>query len=138
MNDAWGTVTAVDDGQATIRMDDGGCGRCRESGGCGGNNLGQLLCATPRTLRVANPERCVVGQRVRIGVVDGSLGSSALHAYAVPLLGLFVGALGGSAVAGEIGAFGGSLGGLLAGWWGLRRAHLRSRDDPRFRPSIRP
>jgi len=55
----------------------------------------------------------------------------------VPLLGLFVGALGGSAVAGEIGAIGGSLGGLLAGWWGLRRAHLRSRDDPRFRPSIR-
>ena len=75
--------------------------------------------------------------RVRVGVVDGSLGSSALHAYAVPLLGLFVGALGGSAVAGEIGAIGGSLGGLLAGWWGLRRAHLRSRDDPRFRPSIR-
>lgn len=138
MNDAWGTVIAVDDGQATIRMDDGGCGRCRESGGCGGNNLGQLLCGTPRTLRVPNPDRCVVGQRVRVGVVDGSLGSSALHAYAVPLLGLFAGALGGSAVAGEGGAIGGSIVGLLAGWWSLRRAHLRCRDDPRFRPSIRP
>ena len=133
MTDAWGTVVAVDDGQATIRIDEGGCGRCREAGGCGG----KLLCASPRTFRVPNPDRCAVGQRVRVGVVEGSLRRSALHAYAFPLLALLLGALLGSALAGEAGAIGGSIAGLLVGWLGLRRAQSRSACDPRFRLSIR-
>ena len=81
MTDTWGTVTAVDDEGATIRVDDSGCGRCREPGGCGGNNLAQLLCRTPRTFRVPNPDRCTVGERVRVGVAEGSVASSAPVSY---------------------------------------------------------
>ena len=56
MTDAWGTVTAVDDQHASIHMDEIGCGRCGEPGGCGGKHLGKLLCGTPRTVRVRNPD----------------------------------------------------------------------------------
>ncbi len=138
MTDAWGTVTAVDGEYATIRKDEGGCGRCAEPGGCAGNNLGKLLCNTPRTIRVLNPEHCAVGARVRIAVGDGALGRSALHAYAFPLLALFAGTLSGSACGGEAGAIGGAIVGLLVGWLGLRRAQRRSLNDARMQPSIRP
>lgn len=138
MTDAWGTVTAVDGVQATIRIDDHGCGRCGEAGGCGGHHLGKLLGATARTFQVPNPEGCGVGTRVRVGVAEGSLGRSALFAYAFPLLALIAGALLGSAIAGEAAAIGGAIAGLLVGWLGLRRAQRRSLTDQRLLPSIRP
>ncbi len=133
---AWGTVASVDGEHALIRMDESGCGRCREVGGCGGNNLAKLLCSTPRTFRVPNPERRPVGARVRVRVGEGSVRRSALAAYAVPWLALLLGALAGSAAAGEAGAIGGALAGLLVGWLGLRRAQRRDAADPRFQPSI--
>ncbi|MEF8699340.1 MAG: SoxR reducing system RseC family protein [Candidatus Accumulibacter sp. UW26] len=136
MTEAWGTVVAVYEQEATIRIDEGGCGRCHEAGGCGG--AGHLFCATARTFRVPNPDRCAVGQRVRITVAQGSIGRSALHAYAFPLLALFAGVLLGSTLAGETGAISGAIGGLFIGWLGLRRAQRRSLHDPRLRPSIRP
>lgn len=138
MTEAWGTIVAVDEHAATIRIDEVGCGRCREPGGCGGNPTGKLWCATPRTFRVANPERRVIGERVRIGVAEGALGRSALLAYGFPLLALFAGALAGSALGGEAGSIGGALAGLIVGWLGLCRAQRRGQHDPRFRPSIRP
>lgn len=128
--DSSATVIAVEGMQATIRIDEAGCGRCREPGGCAGHHLGQLLCSTPRTYRVANPERCTIGQRVRVGVRAGSLGRSAFHAYVVPLLALLAGALGGSLLASETGALVGALVGLLIGWLCLYRAQRRyGRDD---------
>ncbi len=138
LTDTWATVIAVDGEQTTIRIDDSGCGRCGEAGGCGGNHLGKLLCGTPRTFRVLNPERCGVGARVRVGVAEGSLGRSAVHAYAFPLLALIAGALLESALAGEAAAIGGAVAGLLVGWLGLRRAQRRSLNDARYLPSIRP
>ena len=129
--DSSATVIAVDGMQATIRIDEGGCGRCREPGGCGGHHLGQLLCPTSRTYRVANPEHCTIGQRVRVGVRAGSLGRSAFHVYVVPLLALLAGALGGSLLAGEPGAIIGALAGLLIGWLCLYRAQRRYWRDGR-------
>lgn len=137
MTSAWGTVAAVDGEYALIRMDESGCGRCREAGGCGGNNIARLLCSKPRTFRVLNPEQRVVGERVCVRLVDGSLGRSALYAYAFPWLALLVGALLGSSLAGEAGAIGGAMAGLLVAWLGLRRAQRRDAADPRFQPSIR-
>jgi sigma-E factor negative regulatory protein RseC len=138
MADAWGTVTAVDGEHATIRIDAGGCGRCAEAGGCGGNSLGKLLCSSPDTFCVPNPERVTVGTRVCIVVADGSIGRSALHAYAIPLLAVLAGALSGSGLGGEVGAIGGASLGLIVGWLGLRRAQRCSQRDVRLRPSIRP
>lgn len=137
MTDAWGTVTAVDGQYAYLRMDESGCGRCRQPGGCGGNHLGPLWCGSPRTFRVLNPDHCDVGARVQVTVAEGSLSRSVLYAYASPLLALFAGALSGSACGGEAGAIGGAMGGLLVGWLGLRRAQRQSQHDPRLQISIR-
>lgn len=136
MTDTWGVVIAVDGDQAIIRVEDTGCGRCRESGGCGGGSAGGG-CRLPRTFRVPNPEGFPVGVSVRVAIVDGAVGRSAVHAYGVPLLAVLGGAIGGSAVAGEGGAICGALLGLLIGGFGLRRAQLRSRGDSRFQPSLR-
>ena len=136
MTGAWGTVAALDGEHALIRMEESGCGRCREAGGCGGNNLAKLLCSTPRTFRVPNPERRSVGERVRVRVGEGSVRRSALAAYAFPWLALLLGALAGSAAAGEAGAIGGAIVGLLVGWLGLWRAQRRDAADPPCQPSI--
>ena len=137
MNEAWGTVVARDGEQATIRMDETGCGRCREAGGCGGIQAGRLFCHAARTFTVANPEQRRVGERVQIVLAEGSLGRSALQAYVQPLLALLAGALCGSAIADEAGAIGGATVGLLVGWLLLRRAQSRWRDDRGLQPSIR-
>lgn len=137
MTDAWGTVTAVDGQYAYLRMDESGCGRCRQPGGCGGNHLGPLWCGSPRTFRVLNPDHCDVGARVQVTVAEGSLSRSVLYAYTSPLLALFAGALSGSACGSEAGAIGGAMGGLLVGWLGLRRAQRQSQHDPRLQISIR-
>ena len=137
MNEAWGTVVALDGEQATIRMDETGCGRCRQPGGCGGSEAARLFCHTPRTFNVPNPDHRRVGERVQIVLADGSLGRGALHAYVQPLLALLGGALAGSAIAGEVGAMGGAIAGLLLGWLLLRRAQLRWRNDRGRQPSIR-
>jgi len=136
--DAWGTIIAVDERQATIRMDENGCGRCGEPGGCGGNAASRLFCRTPRTFRIPSSERRSVGERVRISVVNGSVGRSALYAYAFPLLALLAGAVSGSALGDEAGAIAGSIAGLFVGWLGLRHAQRRSRRDLRLQPLIRP
>ena len=122
--EASGTVAQIDGDYAIVHMDQTGCGRCHEEGGCGGNNLGNLLCRSVRSLRVANPGRARVGDRVHVAVAEGALRRSAVLAYGLPLLTLLGGALAGSAVYGESGAIVGALGGLAAAWLSL---HLRIR-----------
>ncbi|MCM8594445.1 SoxR reducing system RseC family protein [Accumulibacter sp.] len=131
-------MTGLDGEHATIRVDESGCGRCAEPGGCAGRNLGRLLCRTPRDFRVLNPERCVVGQRVRVSVGEGSVLRGAGWAYGLPLLALLAGSLLGSAAGGEPGAIAGAATGLTGGWLALRQVQRRTHDDPRWQPSIRP
>lgn len=137
MIDAPGTITALDGEYAIVRMDETGCGRCHEEGGCGGNSVGKLFCNAPRAFRVLNPGNSGIGERVIVVTAEGAVRRSAILAYGLPLLALFVGALGGSAVAGELGAILGSVGGLLCSWLALRRAQQRGTLDPRSQPYIR-
>ncbi|MBL8416106.1 MAG: SoxR reducing system RseC family protein [Propionivibrio sp.] len=137
MIDAQGTITALDGEYALVRMDESGCGRCHEHGGCGGNNTGKMFCSAPRTFRVLNPRNSVIGERVTIAVAEGALRRSATLAYGLPLLALFVGALTGSALAGETGAIFGSICGLLFSWLLLRYAQLHSTPDQLSQPFIR-
>lgn len=137
MIDAQGTVSAVDGDYAIVRMDETGCGRCHEQGGCGGHNVGQMFCSTPRTFRILNPAQAAVGDSVRITIADGAVRRSATYAYGFPLLALFAGAIGGAALAGEPGSIVGALGSLLGAWFLLRRAQLRSKPDARYQASIR-
>ena len=137
MIDAKGTITAVNGDTAEVLMDETGCGRCHEEGGCGGHNLGKMLCSSPRRFLVHNPGNSAVGDRVTVVVAAGAVRRSALLVYVVPLLALLVGALGGSALAGEIGAIVGAIGGLLGAWLILSYAQARCTPDRDFRPYIR-
>ena len=103
MTDATGTVIAVDGDHAIVRIEAAtGCGRCHEPGGCGATNLGQMFCATPKTFRVRNGARRAVGDEVTIAIAEGAVRRSALIAYAMPLVALFVGAFAGSLAAGDL------------------------------------
>jgi len=137
MIDASGTITALDGDYAIVVMDESGCGHCHEPGGCGGSTLVNALCSEPRTFRVLNPGKAALGSRITVTIAEGSVRRGALLAYGFPLLGLFLGASGGSALAGEAGAIIGSLCGLLCAWLGLRYAQRRRALDPRAQPSIR-
>ena len=137
MIDAHGTITALDGDYALVRMDETGCGRCHEHGGCGGNNISKIFCSAPRTFRVLNPRNSVVGERVTIAIAEGAIRRTAALVYGLPLLALFVGALGGSALAGETGAIIGSITGLLFSWLLLRHAQQSTSADYRSQPYIR-
>lgn len=138
MIDAEGTVTALENEFAVVRMDEAGCGRCQEEGGCGGNNIGRMFCSAPRTFRVLNLVNATIGQRVRVAVPDGAVRRSAVYAYGLPLLALFAGAICGSLLAGETGAIFGALVCLLATWFALWRFQSTQPPDKRFQPTIRP
>jgi len=137
MIDALGTIVALDGEYAIVSMDETGCGRCHEQGGCGGNNIGKMFCNAPRTFRVLNPGSSAIGDRVTVVIAEGVVRRSAALAYGLPLLALFAGALIGSSLAGEMGAIIGAIGGLSCAWMGLRYAQLRGSPDKRTQPYIR-
>ena len=134
MIDAPGVVTALDGDYAIVRMDETGCGRCHEAGGCGGQNIGKMFCSAPRTFRVLNQEHSAVGDRVKVSIPEGVVKRSAALAYGLPLLALFAGSFGGSAIAGEAGAMIGAVLGVLCAWLALRYA--RTRTSPDSQPRI--
>lgn len=135
MIEASGVVVDVDGESAIVKMDETGCGRCHEEGGCGGNNIGQLFCSSPRVFRVLNDRRAVIGERVTIAALGGSVRQSAVLAYGLPLLCLFVGAVLGAEFFGDTGAIFGAIGGLFCAWACLKCAvisHKSSFDSAPF------
>jgi len=136
MSETRGVVTALDGDHAIVRTEETGCGRCHESGGCGGVRVSQMLCATPRVWRVLNPRGAAVGDEVRIAVADGAVGASAMLIYVQPLLLLFAAAAAGFWLGGDPGGVAGAAVGLIGGWrwvaWRQRQRHC----DPRFHPHI--
>jgi len=137
MIDAQGTITAVEGKYAIVRMDETGCGRCHEDGGCGGNNIGRMFCSAPQTFRVLNPINAAIGDHVKVTIADGTVRRSAVFAYGFPLLALFVGAIGGSELAGEVGSIAGAVSGLLLAWLVLRYFQIRTASEQRSLPCIR-
>lgn len=137
MIDARGVIVAVDGDYAIVRMEQSGCGRCNESGGCGGNTLARMFCGAPRSFRVLNPGKLAIAASVVVAVDENALRRSVLLCYGLPLLALFVGAISGSAISGENGAIIGAMCGLLLSWLVLRYAHLHRALDPRSQPFIR-
>lgn len=136
INSVTGVVRALDGQEAIVEVEQGGCGRCHEKGGCGGQHLSQMFCSKAKTYKVANPNGAEVGERVLIGMSSGSIRYSANLAYGLPLLGLILGALFGMNIAGDPGAIlGGGVGLLLA--WLLVRQKIDVRAGNReIRPYI--
>lgn len=116
-----GTVRAVHGQEAIVEVEQGGCGRCHEKGGCGGQHLTQMLCAGKRTYRVDNPNGAVVGEFVTIAIAARAVRRSANLAYGLPLVAVIVGAVAGMQLGGDPGAMVGGGLGLFAAWLTMRR-----------------
>lgn len=127
-------VVALEGAMAEVEVAQGGCGRCHETGGCGGQQLTQIFCSGPRYYRVANPLGAQVGEQVTLGVPDGALGRSANLAYGLPVAALIVGAIIGAALAGDPGAMLGAAGGLVAAFvfviYRSRRSTVAAAENP--------
>lgn len=118
-------VRALDGDFALLEVDQRGCGRCHEEGGCGGQNLTQMFSGAEKTYRVENTLGAGIGERVTLVVSPGSLRRTANFAYGVPLLALLLGASLGLWLGGDAGAMlGGGLG-LLLGFVQVRSLSWR-------------
>lgn len=118
-------VRALDGKQAMVEVEQGGCGRCHEEGGCGGQQLTQMFCSGAKTYRVDNAIGAGVGDRVTIAIAAGSVRRTANLAYGVPLTASILGAALGSSVSGDPGAI---LGAGVALTLSLAYVRFRSRN----------
>jgi len=129
-------VRSVDGEMAQVEVEQGGCGRCHEEGGCGGQQLTQMFCSGPKTYRVINAVGAVIGDRVRVGVAPGSVRKTANLAYILPLTVALVGAALGTSIGGDAGGIFGAIAGLVIAFVYIR---FRTRSDvgnPAERPYI--
>ncbi len=118
-------VRALDGEMAQVEVEQGGCGRCHEEGGCGGQQLTQMFCSGPKTYRVTNAVGAVIGDRVRVGIAPGSVSKIANWAYILPLTVAFAGAALGTSFGGDAGGILGAICGLVAAF-----AYIRFRGRP--------
>lgn len=107
------TVRILDGDEALVEVEQGGCGRCHEQGGCGGQQLTQMFCSGPKNYRVANPHGAQVGDQVTVAIAPGTVRQTANLAYGVPLTATIAGAAIGTQIAGDVGAMIGALFGIV-------------------------
>lgn len=129
-------VSSVDAAGAVVEVAQGGCGRCHEKGGCGGQHLTQAFCTGPRSYRVDNPIGAQAGDTVSVAVVAGTLRRSANLAYGLPVLGLIGGAAAGTGLAGDIGAISGGFIGMAGAFLLAARKSRQPVGEPGARPHI--
>lgn len=120
-----GRVVSLDGDFVLVQVVGGGCGRCHEKGGCGGQQLTQMFCASPRQYRLQNTVSAKPGDEVSIVLPAGVLRHYATLAYGFPLLCLMGGALLGDFWGGDLGGLAGAGVGLFFAW-----LILRSRGRP--------
>jgi len=121
------TIVGREDANVVLRLDETGCGRCHEEGGCGGQNISKMFCSSPKTFRIVDPGDVSVGERVTLVIAEGAIRRSAVLAYIMPLLAIFIGAILGSLLAANNGAIAGALAGVVCAWLLLRS--MRSKVD---------
>ena len=129
-------VREIDRDDALVEVEQGGCGRCHEAGGCGGQQLTRMFCSTPKTYRVANEIGAGVGDRVTIALAAGSVRRSANLAYILPLTATIAGAVVGMFLGDDPGAMLGALAGLLLAFLHVRRRAAADAGMPAIRPQI--
>lgn len=83
----WATVVSWQNGQALVSCDvKASCSSCASRAGCGSRVLNKLGPQTTHTIVVPCDEPLVPGQKVELGIAEGSLLSSALLVYMSPLV----------------------------------------------------
>lgn len=110
-------VRNLDGKYVDVEVEHGGCGRCHEEGGCGGQQLTQMFCSGPKTHRVENTVGAEVGDRVTLAIAGGSVRRTANFAYILPLTVTIVGALLGA-------LFGDDTNAMIGAGLGLSTAYL--------------
>ena len=106
-------VRELDTDSALVEVEQGGCGRCHEQGGCGGQSLTQMFCSEPKRYRVVNHIGAGVGDRVVVAIAAGSVRKSANLGYVLPLTATIAGAMLGMQLGEDQGAMLGAATGLL-------------------------
>ena len=121
MMDQEAIVARVEGNHVYVEVGGGGCGRCRDAGGCQSGILGQLFGNKPRQFRMPNLIGATQGDHVVVRIAEGAMLRAALLTYILPLQFLLVGAAMGT-VLGEhrdasaaLGALAGFALGVLAG-----------------------
>jgi len=119
------------------------CGACNVRKGCGTAVLAKVLGQRRVHLRVLNRINARVGDAVVIGISESGLVRGSLAVYAVPLSGLFAGAISGDALGRHFFtgspdpvAIVGALAGLAAGLFWLKRFSRRTEKDAAYQPVI--
>ena len=87
----WATVVSWQNGIALVSCDvKASCNSCASRAGCGSRVLNKLGPQTSHTIAVPSEQPLVAGQKVELGIAEGSLLTSAMLVYLSPLVGLFV------------------------------------------------
>lgn len=137
-----GVVVAVEPGAIwveTVRAST--CGACKAKAGCGHHLINQQQSGQRARLRVpVSPSAAVyqVGDMVSLALPEGALMRAALWVYALPLVLLFGGALGGSLLPSETvdGAALFGMAGLLLGFVINRAISRRSGHNQAYQPQV--
>ncbi|WP_272694947.1 SoxR-reducing system protein RseC [Providencia sp. PROV144] len=134
----WATVVRWQNGRALLRYgSSSGCGSCGARKTCGSYALSKIGPNTEHELEIAIEQPLVEGQKIEVGIPEGSLIRSALLVYLTPILGLFIFA--GLAQVFDFEQFwiaiSGVIGGII-GFYIARRLASNWRDDEAFQPVI--
>lgn len=115
MNMRKAVVLRVEGGSTLVKVGgDGGCGRCNEAGGCGGDVLGKLFGGRCGSYRVETDQPLAPGAEIVVAVGPRAPLLAAALAYGIPLLGVLLGAAVGAQRSGDAGAVLGAIVGLVS------------------------
>ena len=131
-----GTVRALEGDEALVEVEQGGCGRCHEEGGCGGQQLTQMFCSGPKSYRVANPHGAQPGDQVTVAIAAGTIRQTANLAYGLPLTVTIAGAAIGTQINGDLGAMIGAAVGIAGSLIYIRRRAQSAGGNLASRPYI--
>lgn len=119
------------------------CGQCAANQNCGTASLATVLGQKTTQVKVLNYKGAKVGDKVVIGLEEQVLLKSSLALYLIPLVGLFVAAIGYDMLAAlaqlpdyEIFTVLAGLLGLLSGLRWVKRVTIKMSEDTRFQPMI--
>ena len=128
-------VKSLEGSHALVEAVDAGCGRCHETGGCGGKNLSRAFCGSPKQFRIPNKLDLHAGDRVRVGTSGDSVRAAASRAYLMPLLLL----IGGAGIGGFLNSTFSVLGALigLVGGWVLLIREKTSQSPPEMLEQVK-
>ena len=132
----WATVVSWQDGVALVSCDvKASCNSCASRAGCGSRVLNKLGPQTTHMISVPSDKPLVEGQKVELGIAEGSLLGSAMLVYLSPLVGLFAVAglfqmLFGTDLAAMCGGLLGGVGGFLLARGFSQRLAVREEWQP--------